>query len=770
MISAEFRGIIDEAYEDALRRGYALVSAEHITLFLITKSAFVRKLSAECRADVVGLRRSLMARLKVVGAGDAGDFAARGADEPVINFSRDAQRILMSAHKFVGGSERDIEGVHFLIAAFSERDSFVAHALYKHGLDRLGILAFVSKNSPGDFDAVATGGVATGGVATGGVATGSAARRRGARTGDKVEVDWVRRAALGNLERPLAMDAPLAKLVRILGRKYKNNPLIIGEPGVGKTSLVYALAHRIADGSAPEFLRGYAIMPVSMTALVAGTKYRGDFEQRVQQLIDRLRGKKTIAFVDEAHTLIGAGAVSSSALDAANMLKPLLTDGDIRFIGATTFGEYQRFIEQDAALARRFQTVAVQEPDDATLREILGNVSERLAAFHDVAFAPDCAEAAVAYSRRYMVNRFLPDKAIDLLDDTAARKKISGGAAVMREDVERAAIELAGLSAAHSPRLKDFEQQLAARVFHQPEATRHLAGAVLRGQLGYHNGAKTLGNYLFAGPTGVGKTEMAKQLAALLGLKLLRYDMSEYSERHTVSRLIGAPPGYVGFENSGRLIEEVFRHPNAVILMDEVEKAHPEVLNILLQVMDYGRLTDNNGRPADFSNAILILTSNLGAREMATPPAGFGRAAADAAVWREAVDKFFTPEFRNRLDAVIYFNSLSEAAVARIFDARWGELRAYLRAQKAMAITLSDGLRAEILRCGFSAAMGARPLERQLRAMVQQPLAVAEAQELVFVGGEYYLDLDVGGAVKVSRMRGGKPVRTRAVAQIQIAT
>lgn len=708
MITQELEDNINFTHADARRRRLETVTVEHLVLVLIDNSS-VRQCLNACRADTDSLRQDLEHFLE----SQVVRVAAAVKPRPTNEFNR----VLRRAVHQTRSSRSKASGAHVLASVFAEPGSCVAYYLRKHGVERLAVMAYANRQTAAPAEVPA-----------------------------KVEADneLVAMAASGRLEMPFGRDAEVTEITRILGRKYKNNPLLVGEPGVGKTALVHKLAHFALSEARPPTLAGLSLFMVSIGDMVAGTKYRGDFEQRLRQLLEKYRAcDNAVLFIDEIHTLIGAGAVSGSSLDAANIIKPLLDGAGLRCIGATTFAEYRRVFEKDAALSRRFQKIHVKEPPDAELKVILSGVTKRLAAHHQIEYTATAAAAAVRYSRRFLSARFFPDKAIDVLDDAGSRKRLHGNPTpVNDDDIAAAAVAAAGLpprAAEQGRQLASLARQLSARVIDQPEAAQRLAAAVLRAQLGYEEGGRLAGAFLFAGPTGVGKTEMARQLADILGAPLLRYDMAECMEAHSVSRLIGAPPGYVGFENSGKLVEDIMCHPHAVVLLDEIDKAHPEVLNIFLQVMDYGALTDNVGRRADFSNVLLIMTSNAGAAQWERPPVGFNRQDAKQA-GAEVLTRELTPEFRNRLDAIVRFMPLQRATLSRILTARLQRLSRFLASEKSITVQFGRRLRAGLLADGFSPTMGARPLERLLRERIMNVLAQADADGTLAARGMYKLE------------------------------
>ena len=734
MIKQDLEDNINFTRADARRRGLKWMTVEHLTLVLLMENSSVRQLLEDCHADVRGLTSKLSDFLHSnVAASDM-----QGAEpQPTPGLQRVLRRAVAQAQK---RKEQRATGVHVLAAVFAEPNSFAAYQMQKYGVERLTVFANMAKRQPAPVKQAATD-----------------------------ERDLVAAAAAGKLGAPFCRMTEIAAVFRALSRKYKNNPLLVGEPGVGKTALVHALAHEIAADRAPAGVANARLLQVSMTEMVAGTKYRGDFEQRLSQFVEKCRAHgNTIVFIDEIHTLVGAGAVSGAALDASNMLKPLLNEEGVRYIGATTTAEYRRIFEKESALSRRFQKIEVREPDAPMLRLILRDVAAKLSEHHQVTYADEAVEAAVALSARYLPNRFFPDKAIDLLDDAGAANRQprqaavgkngkSGGRVIDKKEINAVALQMAGLppqaGGNEKKKLGGLARQLSRAVFAQDEAAERLARAVLRARLEFCDGGKTVGAFLFTGPTGVGKTAMARRLAEVLHLPLLRYDMSEYMERHTVSRLIGAPPGYVGYEQSGKLIEDVASTPSAVVLFDEAEKAHPDVLGVLLQILDYGRLTGGNAATADFSNTVVILTSNAGAAEMERGVAGFDRDSVGIGV--EMTTRLFPPEFRNRLDAVIPFNALSAATAGRIVDKELATLLQRVKEKKGITVVVGNRLRAALKRDGYSPTMGARPLQRLLTEKIIDPLALAEINGELNGGDRFILDTLGGDVVVRAAVRRG---------------
>ena len=708
MITRELEENINTVRLDARRRGLEQMTVEHLTLVLIKENTVVREMLVNCSADINGLK----AKLKQFINSNVPTVRTYGEEpRPTSSFKRVLEKALVQ-----GKDKREITGLHVLAAIFSEPESYAAYYMQKYGIERLSLLAQISQP------------------------------RRPAVTKrtESDSNDLVAQAASGALEKPYGRYEEINLLIRTLCCKYKNNALLVGNPGVGKTAVVHALAHAVAAEQVPASMRSMRILAVGVAELVAGTKYRGDFEQRVQHLVEKCRSHgNTVVFIDEVHTLVGAGAVSGSSLDGANLLKPMLEERSVRYIGATTQTEYRRIFEKDRALSRRFTKIDIHEPDDATLTIIMQQVTSHLAEHHGVTYNEQAAEAAVEKSRRYLLSRYLPDKAITLLDEAGACRQLQDNQQpIDSDDIEQLARAAAGLpllgEKEQHTRIQQLEERLAETVIAQDEAAHQLARAVICDRLDYQEENKTVGAFLFYGPTGVGKTEMAKQLAQQLGLPLLRYDMSEYMERHAVSRLIGAPPGYIGFEQSGKLIEDIVQYPASIILFDEVEKAHPDVLNIMLQILDYGILTDSSGRTTDFRGAMIIFTSNLGSSDIERGAAGFARDINDYN--NESVQRFFSPEMRNRLDRMIRFQPLAPDTIAQIADKEIQAALRRLRLQKNIRVSISAALRQQLKKEGYHPTMGARPLKRLIKTLILEPLAIAEAAGDITAGGRYSLD------------------------------
>ena len=638
-----------------------------------------------------------------------------------------------AAHAVACGKGR-IENGDIIAQIFGEEKCFAHQALISQGVTRAQFVEVLSHGVPKSAPAAPAGSPEESGdegAEAGGPAT---ARRQRPPALELYTVNLLERAKAGRIDPIIGREVELRRVMRTLCRRLKNNPLLVGEPGVGKTAVVEGLALRIAAGQVPEALSDSAIFALDMGALIAGTKFRGEFEDRLKAVIREVGANpKAILFIDELHTVIGAGASGNGSLDAANLLKPALQSGDLRCIGSTTFKEYRNQIQKDHALARRFQKIDVPEPSTEETRRILDGLLPRYRSHYGIDFEPTALDAAVTLSRRHLRERFHPDSAIDLIDEAGAEQALEPLAkrrTVTPADIEAIVAEIAQIppkeiSSSDMSRLRTLAKELGEVVFGQDDAIQRLAHSIKLARAGLRNPEKPIGSFLFTGPTGVGKTELSRQLARCLGVGFLRFDMSEYSEKHTVSRLIGAPPGYVGFEQGGLITDAVIKTPHAVVLLDEIEKAHEEIFNVLLQVMDHGTLTDNNGRKADFRNVILIMTSNVGARDLAATPIGFAPAhASSPGDNQRAVERVFSPEFRNRLDAVIQFAPLSLALVERVVGKFVAEAEAQL-AQKNVRIHLSAAARRCLAKLGYDPRYGARPVARLVQTEISEKLVDA---------------------------------------------
>ncbi|WP_295522812.1 ATP-dependent Clp protease ATP-binding subunit ClpA [uncultured Pseudacidovorax sp.] len=744
MIAQELEVSLHMAFVEARQQRHEFITVEHLLLALLDNPSAAEVLRA-CSANIDDLRSSLTNFIKdntpqVAGTDDVDT-------QPTLGFQRVIQRAIMHVQS-TGNGKKEVTGANVLVAIFGEKDSHAVYYLHQQGVTRLDVVNFIAhgikKSDPPEQPK------------SGGEAPSSEGEEGGAEKNEKASpleqftVNLNAQAKDGKIDPLIGREYEVERVIQILCRRRKNNPLLVGEAGVGKTAIAEGLAWRITQGDVPEILADSQVYSLDMGALLAGTKYRGDFEQRLKGVLKSLKEKpNAVLFIDEIHTLIGAGAASGGTLDASNLLKPALSSGQLKCIGATTFTEYRGIFEKDAALSRRFQKVDVVEPSVAETVEILKGLKSRFEEHHSVKYATAALQAAAELSAKYINDRHLPDKAIDVIDEAGAaqrilaaskRKKTIGKAEVEEIVAKIARIPPANVSNDDRSKLQTIERDLKSVVFGQDKALEVLASAVKMSRSGLGKGDKPIGSFLFSGPTGVGKTEAAKQLAYILGIELIRFDMSEYMERHAVSRLIGAPPGYVGFDQGGLLTEAVTKKPHAVLLLDEIEKAHPDIFNVLLQVMDHGTLTDNNGRKADFRNVIIIMTTNAGAETMNKATIGFTnpRQAGDEMA---DIKRLFTPEFRNRLDAIVNFKPLDEQIILRVVDKFLLQLETQL-AEKKVEVTFSDKLRKHLAKKGFDPLMGARPMQR----LIQDTIRRALADELLFGrltdGGRLEVDLD----------------------------
>jgi ATP-dependent Clp protease ATP-binding subunit ClpA len=636
---------------------------------------------------------------------------------------------------------KEVGVANVLIAIFSEKQSHAVFLLGKEGVSRLDVVNFVAHGAPKDGEEKSDKEEAAAPGADPREADGGSAL-------EKYATNLNQRAEAGKIDPLIGRHMEVERTIEILCRRRKNNPLFVGEAGVGKTAIAEGLARRIVEGQVPEVLAGATIWSLDMGSLIAGTKYRGDFEKRLKSVLAELRKQPgAILFIDEIHTVIGAGAASGGVMDASNLIKPVLSNGELRCIGSTTYAEYRGIFEKDHALARRFQKIDVVEPSVAETIEILKGLRSRFEEHHQVTYTEDALKVAAELAARHINERHLPDKAIDVIDEAGARLRLQPAASretvVDVRHIEDVVARIARIppktvSSNDKETLRNLERNLKLVIFGQDKAVETLSAAIKMSRSGLGDERKPVGNFLFAGPTGVGKTEVTRQLAIALGIEFIRFDMSEYMERHTVSRLIGAPPGYVGFDQGGLLTEAIAKHPHAVLLLDEIEKAHPDVFNLLLQVMDHGTLTDNNGRKADFRKVIMVMTTNAGAADMARASIGFTQQD-NATDGMEAIKRLFSPEFRNRLDAVIQFNGLDERTIERVVEKLLVEFEAQLEA-KRVVVHMDDAARSWVAHKGYDPKMGARPMARVIQEHIKRPLA----EELLF--GK----LVDGGQVRIS--------------------
>ncbi|HVG71563.1 MAG TPA: ATP-dependent Clp protease ATP-binding subunit ClpA [Vicinamibacterales bacterium] len=688
------------------------VGLEHL-LLAIADEPQARRILVACGADVSALKRQLEEVLAKAFTPVPSSIAVE--PEPSVGFDRVMQQATMHAAM---SSAKHVDSGSLLVFILRDEESHAAYFLRSQGVDRLTLLRVISHGSKGEAPVVP--------------ATGEP----GPPSTDPLEAyatNLVARAAEGRIDPLIGRALELERMIQVLCRRRKNNPLLVGEPGVGKTALAEGLALRIHEGNVPEVLSNANVFALDLGALIAGTRYRGDFEERVKQVLDRLsREENAILFIDEIHSLVGAGAASGGAMDAGNLLKPALASGTLRCIGSTTFADVKQSFDRDRALSRRFQKIDVLEPSEAETLEILKGLRPHYEMHHGVRYTDEALEAAVSLSARHLQDLHLPDKAIDVLDEAGAAQKLLpvdrrpseiGPDQIEQIVAKMARVPVQAVSSDDKRALRELDIALKHVIFGQDDAIDEVSSAIKMSRSGLRSPEKPIANFLFAGPTGVGKTELARQLARILGIEFIRFDMSEYMEKHAVSRLIGAPPGYVGYEEGGLLIDAIRKTPHAVLLLDEIEKAHPDMFSILLQVMDHATLTDSHGRKADFRHVILIMTTNAGARDLSDRRVGF----ADSAVGvssRGALERTFTPEFRNRLDATVTFHALGTAEIERVVDKQIDELRTMVTA-KGITIELTPDARAWLAEKGFDRAFGARPMARLIERVVKKPLSEA---------------------------------------------
>ena len=749
MIAQELEVSLHMAFVEARQQRHEFITVEHLLLALLDNPSAAEVLRA-CAANMDDLRKNLTQFIKentpTVGGSDEVDT------QPTLGFQRVIQRAIMHVQS-TGSGKKEVTGANVLVAIFGEKDSHAVYYLHQQGVTRLDVVNYIAHGIKKSEPPEPTKSSESGGTEA---EKEEAAEGKGSPL-DQFTQNLNQLAREGKIDPLIGREAEVERVIQVLCRRRKNNPLLVGEAGVGKTAIAEGLAWRITQNEVPEVLAHSTVYTLDMGALLAGTKYRGDFEQRLKGVLKQLKNEPgAILFIDEIHTLIGAGAASGGTLDASNLLKPALSSGTMKCIGATTFTEYRGIFEKDAALSRRFQKVDVVEPSIEQTIEILKGLKSRFEEHHNVKYALGALQAAAELSAKYINDRHLPDKAIDVIDEAGAAQRIlpknKQKKTITRAEVEDivakiARIPPASVSTDDRSKLKSLDRDLKAVVFGQDEAINALAAAIKMARSGLGKPDKPIGSFLFSGPTGVGKTEVAKQLAYVLGIELIRFDMSEYMERHAVSRLIGAPPGYVGFDQGGLLTEAVSKKPHAVLLLDEIEKAHPDVFNVLLQVMDHGTLTDNNGRKADFRNVIIIMTTNAGAETMNRATIGFttqrepGDEMAD-------IKRLFAPEFRNRLDAMVSFKALNEEIILRVVDKFLLQLESQL-AEKKVEVTFTDDLRHHLAKKGFDPLMGARPMQR----LIQDTIRRALADELLFGrladGGRLTVGIDEAGEIKL---------------------
>ncbi len=742
MINKELEISIEATIRDAESRHHEYLTVEHI-MFAILHDEWGIDIITNCGGNI--------AKLKALLEGFFERHTPKYPDdtdsypEPTIAF----RRVFQTAVNHVRSSEKpEADAGDILSAIFQEKDSHAVHFLHSEGITRLDVLNYISHGVSKTVNDMLT--------------DSSEETREMPDTKESTKkesiteftVDLVQMAADGDIDPLVGRDMETARTIQILSRRRKNNVIYVGEPGVGKTAIVEGLALKIHQQEVPDILKESKIFLLDMGSMLAGTKYRGDFEARLKATITNLeKVPGSILFIDEIHTIVGAGATSGGSLDASNILKPLLNSGRLRCIGASTYEEYKNYFEKDRALSRRFQKIDISEPDSKETFHILKGLKSYYEDYHGVKYTDKALQTASDLSSKYINDKFLPDKAIDVIDEAGALLKLSPSfdrkKTVGQKEIETIIAKIAripkrNVSTSDTDKLKKLEEELMGNVFGQKEAIHSLASSIKRARAGLGSPEKPIGSFLFTGPTGVGKTEVSKTIASVLGIKFIRFDMSEYMEKHTVARLIGAPPGYVGFDQGGLLTDEVRKHPYCVILMDEIEKAHPDIFSILLQVMDYATLTDNNGKKADFRNVILIMTSNAGTNEMNKETIGFGDRTGDTrSKGNEAIKKLFSAEFRNRLDSTITFNSLSSEIMQKVVDKFIHELQNQL-GQKKVKITLSDKARSWLAEKGFDPKFGARPLGRLIQTEIKDTLSEEVLFGSLIKGGTVRIDLIEG--------------------------
>ncbi|MDS4040808.1 MAG: ATP-dependent Clp protease ATP-binding subunit ClpA [Candidatus Competibacter sp.] len=720
MLSKDLEFSINLAFREARDRRHEFMTVEHLLLALLDNPAAAEVLRA-CGAQLNKLKRDLQIFIRdntpVLGPDDPRET------QPTLGFQRVLQRAVLHVQS---SGNKEVTGANVLVAIFGEQESQAVYLLKQQEVSRLDVVNFIShgiSKVSDEQDSTPP-------------QSEENAENQNAKPLENFATNLNELARQGRIDPLIGRREEIERTIQILCRRRKNNPLFVGEAGVGKTAIAEGLAKMIVDGEVPEVLRNATIYALDLGAVVAGTKYRGDFEKRLKSVLAQLRKERNaILFIDEIHTIIGAGAASGGVMDASNLIKPVLASGDLKCVGSTTYQEYRGIFEKDRALARRFQKIDVVEPSIEEAYQILRGLKTRFEEHHDVKYADKALRAAVELSARYINDRHLPDKAIDVIDEAGASQRLLPVAkrkkVINVTDIETIIAKIARIppktvSSSDKDVLRNLERDLKLVVFGQNEAIDTLANAIKMTRAGLGNEQKPIGSFLFAGPTGVGKTEVTRQLARVMGIELIRFDMSEYMERHTVSRLIGAPPGYVGFDQGGLLTDAILKHPHSVLLLDEIEKAHPDVFNLLLQVMDHGTLTDNNGRKADFRNVIIVMTTNAGAELMDRPSIGF-TSQDHSSDGLEAIKRMFSPEFRNRLDVIVQFKALAPATIAQVVDKFLIELEAQLESKK-VTLEADTEARGWLAERGYDPRMGARPMARIIQESIKRRLA----EELLF--------------------------------------
>ena len=731
MLDSELEKNLNDAFKLAHKKKHEFVTVEHLFLSLLDNNEALEVLNY-CSADVEALQKNLETYITettpVISEEDDLEI------QPTLGFQRVLQRAVFHVQS---SGKKEVNGANLLAAIFSEKESHSVYLLQQEGITRLDVVSFISHGKDDEeFEEESL----------------TEDKNKKARDSSALEaftLNLNQEAIEGKIDPLVGRKAEVERVIQILARRNKNNPLLVGESGVGKTAIAEGIAKLIVENKVPELVKDSTIYSLDMGALLAGTKYRGDFEKRLKLVLKELEEKgNSILFIDEIHTVIGAGATSGGVMDASNLLKPALSKNTLRFVGSTTYKEFRGIFEKDRALSRRFQKIEVLEPTVDETIKILKGLKSRFEKHHNIKYTENSLKAAAELSSRYINDRYLPDKAIDVIDEAGAKQQLLPKSkrkkTISEIDVEKIVASIARVpektvSSSDKVSLEKLEENLKRVIFGQDQAISSLAASIKLSRAGLGLVEKPVGSFLFSGPTGVGKTEVSKQLALIMGIEFIRFDMSEYMERHTVSRLIGAPPGYVGYDQGGLLTESVTKHPHSVILLDEMEKAHPEVFNILLQVMDHGTLTDNNGRKADFRNVVLVMTTNAGAHDMSRASMGFN-AQDHTSDGVEIIKKTFSPEFRNRLDAMITFNPLSIEVIKTVVDKFLVELQAQLD-EKKVQLEVSEKARDWIAEKGYDKTMGARPMQRLIQENIKKPLA----EEILFgqfssKGGVVYVD------------------------------
>jgi len=742
MISKELSVTLGLAVREAKKRRHEYVCIEHI-LFAILYDSIGIEIIENCGGSIETLNKGLESffEQKLEKVPDGTEYVL----QQTIAF----QRVIQRAVNHVRSAEKqEVEVSDILASIFLEKDSHAAFLLQKEGITRLDVLNYISHEIAKPSLTEGEGGFAK---------TETAKEKK--KKGDPLElytVDLVRMAAEGRLDPLIGRKTELERTMQVLCRRRKNNPVFVGDPGVGKTAMAEGLAQKIENGDIPELLKEVKIYSLDLGGMLAGTKFRGDFEQRLKGVIAALQKiPKAILFIDEIHTIVGAGATSGGSMDASNILKPVLSTGELRCIGSTTYEEYKNHFEKDRALSRRFEKIEIHEPPVPESVQILKGLRSRYEEHHGITYTDAALKSAVELSSKYINDRFLPDKAIDVIDEAGAFVRLTGSARrtkINPTDIEKIVAKMAripprSVSTSDKAKLENLEGELKTVVFGQDEAIASLVTSIKRSRAGLGTPGKPIGSFLFTGPTGVGKTEVSRQLARILGVEFMRYDMSEYMEKHAVARLIGAPPGYIGFDQGGLMTDGIRKHPYCIMLLDEIEKAHPDLFNILLQVMDHATLTDNNGKKADFRNVTIIMTSNAGSREMSAHSIGFGDMTRDSeSKGQKAVERFFSPEFRNRLDSTINFHPLTVDIMQLIVDKFVNELNEQL-VGKRIKVSISDNVREYLAEKGHDATYGARPLSRLIQLEIKDKLS----DEILFgklqKGGQVEVDIKDGELV-----------------------